>query len=177
MLIPGQPVPSLVVDTLAHGSFDLSSDHGGNGTLLFFYRGLHCPICIGQMKVFEEMQDRITGLGLAGAMISTNDADMARQAAERAGVAKARIGYGLGLRAARDDWKMLISEGAGTETEAAFYTEPATYLVKADGSLYVSWLQSVPFARPTVEMIVEGLEARLPKGYPVRGTYTGPLEG
>lgn len=175
MLVPSLPVPPLVVETLAHGVFDLAQDHGENGSLVLFYRGLHCPICVEQMALFETLQDRIAALGLASLMVSTNDADKARRTAEQAGVRTARIGHGLSLRAARDAWKLLISQGAGTETEAALYTEPATCLVKPDGTLFASWVQSVPFARPTVEMIVSGLEARLPRGYPVRGTYTGPL--
>ncbi len=46
MLIPGNTVPELKIETVGHGLFDLESDGGTNGTLVIQYRGLHCPICI-----------------------------------------------------------------------------------------------------------------------------------
>ena len=46
MLMPRQPVPDLQVPTLAHGDFVLSADATPRFTMLVFYRGLHCPICL-----------------------------------------------------------------------------------------------------------------------------------
>ena len=47
MLMPRQPVPTLQVPTLSHGSFRLDEDAAPNFTMLVFYRGLpvselHC---------------------------------------------------------------------------------------------------------------------------------------
>ncbi len=44
MPIPRQKTPGLTVETLAHGTFDLASATPARGTLVCFYRGLHCPI-------------------------------------------------------------------------------------------------------------------------------------
>jgi peroxiredoxin len=54
MLIPRQKTPSLIVPTLDHGSFDLSSEVSERGTVICFYRGLHCPICAKYLTEFEK---------------------------------------------------------------------------------------------------------------------------
>ncbi|OZA72634.1 redoxin domain-containing protein, partial [Polynucleobacter sp. 39-46-10] len=46
MLIPRQTTPALSVPTLNHGTFDVANDAAENFTLIVFYRGLHCPICM-----------------------------------------------------------------------------------------------------------------------------------
>ena len=46
MLMPRQAVPPLIADTLAHGTFNLAEDAAQHFTLVGFYRGLHCPVCL-----------------------------------------------------------------------------------------------------------------------------------
>ena len=55
MLIPRQSVPALQIDTLDHGAFNLAKDAPQHFTLVVFYRGLHCPICL---KYALELGDR-----------------------------------------------------------------------------------------------------------------------
>ncbi|MEM8731968.1 MAG: AhpC/TSA family protein, partial [Pseudomonadota bacterium] len=43
MLFPRQKTPDLVVETLDHGTFDLSAQTSERGTVIVVYRGLHCP--------------------------------------------------------------------------------------------------------------------------------------
>ena len=45
MLLPRQKVPDLKLPTLDHGTFDLGKDNAEKGTVVCFYRGLHCPLC------------------------------------------------------------------------------------------------------------------------------------
>ncbi|MEX0302480.1 MAG: redoxin domain-containing protein, partial [Leisingera sp.] len=54
MLIPRQKTPGLTLPTLDHGQFDLSSETAERGTVICFYRGLHCPICATYLKEFEK---------------------------------------------------------------------------------------------------------------------------
>jgi len=50
MLTPRKPAPELNVPTLAHGVFDLHSETPQNFSLIVFFRGLHCPLCIKYLK-------------------------------------------------------------------------------------------------------------------------------
>jgi hypothetical protein len=43
-LFPRQPAPSLVVDLIGGGVFNLAEEKPATFTLLALYRGLHCPI-------------------------------------------------------------------------------------------------------------------------------------
>ncbi|MCH2095470.1 MAG: redoxin family protein, partial [Rhodobacteraceae bacterium] len=53
MLIPRHTVPALTLPTLDHGTFDLSKDDTERGTVVCFYRGLHCPICATYLTELE----------------------------------------------------------------------------------------------------------------------------
>ncbi len=175
MLTPAQPVPDLSVQTLDHGTFHLSRDHGKNGTLVIFYRGLHCPICIRQMTELETKIDALNELGVETIMISGDGADRARQTVEKAGTGAVRVGYGFDLRAARYDWGLWMSSAREGSAEAPFFFEPGHFYIAPDGTLYFGWVQSSPFARPQLDDIIGAIRFRLDKNYPPRGMYTGPL--
>lgn len=59
-LIPRQAVPPLQVPTLDHGNFTLSEDAAANFTLVVFYRGLHCPICLKYLLELGRLQPSST---------------------------------------------------------------------------------------------------------------------
>ena len=46
MLMPRLPVPALKVPTLTHGDYSLAADAPQAFSLIVFYRGLHCPLCL-----------------------------------------------------------------------------------------------------------------------------------
>ena len=54
-LIPRAQTPELSLPTVGGGRFTLSADHGDFGTMVVFYRGLHCPICHKQLKALADM--------------------------------------------------------------------------------------------------------------------------
>ena len=44
MLIPRQKTPDLILPLLDGSTFDLGKEQTERGTVICFYRGLHCPI-------------------------------------------------------------------------------------------------------------------------------------
>ncbi len=175
MLIPGNPVPGLKIETVAHGTFDLETDKGENGTLVIQYRGLHCPICIKQMATVEAALDDFAALGVEVIMLSTDTADRAAETVAKSGTSRLRVGHSLPLAAARNDWKLLISKGRAGTAEAPFFAEPGHFYIAPDRTLFFAWQQSTPFARPSVADMHGGIKYALDNGYPPRGTYTGAL--
>ncbi|WP_245222725.1 redoxin domain-containing protein [Ruegeria sp. HKCCSP351] len=109
MLTPGNRVPALKIETVAHGSFDLDVDKGENGALVIQYRGLHCPICIKQMAEVEAALDDFTALGVEVIMITTDTAERAAETAAKANVSRLRVGHSLPLSEAREGWGLNIS--------------------------------------------------------------------
>ena len=175
MLIPGNPVPGLKIETVGHGVFDLEADKGENGTLVIQYRGLHCPICIKQMTEVEAALDDFAALGVEVIMITTDTAERAAETAEKAGASRLRVGHSLPLSAARDDWGLNISTKREGSAEPDLFAEPGHFYIAPDRTLYYAWQQTTPFGRPSMSDIAGGLKFTLGNNYPARGTYTGPL--
>ena len=175
MLTPGNPAPSLKIETVGHGSFDLERDKGENGTLVIQYRGLHCPICIRQMTEVEAALDDFAALGIEVIMITTDTADRAAETVEKAGISKLRVGHSLPMAEARDVWGLNISVAREGSAEPPLFAEPGHFYIAADQTLYYVWQQTTPFARPAMSDIVGGLKFTLANAYPPRGTYTGGL--
>ncbi|WP_299947522.1 redoxin domain-containing protein [uncultured Ruegeria sp.] len=175
MLTPGNPAPSLKIETVGHGTFDLERDTGKNGTLVIQYRGLHCPICIRQMGEVEAALDDFAELGVEVIMITTDTAERAAETVEKAGVSMLRVGHGLPLAEARDVWGLNISEAREGSAEPALFAEPGHFYIAADQTLYYEWQQTTPFARPAMSDIVGGLKFTLANNYPPRGAYIGAL--
>ena len=53
-MIPRKKTPDLKLPTLDGGTFDLAGDGAERGTVVCFYRGLHCPICANYLKELEK---------------------------------------------------------------------------------------------------------------------------
>jgi peroxiredoxin len=178
MLIPRQPVPSLIVDTVSSGTFELTNDNSEFGTLVVFYRGLHCPICATYLKELERLTPEFEERGLKTIAISSDGEDRARQMAEKVGANSLRFGYGLPLAVAKE-WGLYISTSRGTTSigieEPAHFSEPGVFLVRADGTLYFASVQTMPFVRPHFKEMVGALDFVKANDYPGRGEYTGAV--
>lgn len=172
-LIPGKPVPALAFDRLDGSRFDLSQNAGANGTLVVFYRGLHCPICIKQLASLDAHLSGFADLDVAVAALSGDGPDKTRQMAEKAALSHLTLGYGLDLAAAHQDWGLWLSSAREGSSEPELFSEPGLFYVSADGRLYFAWIQSSPFARPSTEDVLGGIRFAIEKGYPPRGQFDG----
>ncbi|KQX21483.1 peroxiredoxin-like family protein [Variovorax sp. Root434] len=178
MLMPRQPVPSLAVPTLAHGSFDLAKEVPDRFTLLCFYRGLHCPVCAMYLRELESKIDAFAARGVNVLALSSDGEDRAREMAKKIGATCLRVGYGLSLPTARA-WGLFLSTSRGKTSigieEPDLFSEPGVFLVRPDGTLYWSSVQSMPFARPNFGELVQALDFVIKNDYPARGEFVGSL--
>ncbi len=176
MLIPAQKTPALSLPTLDHGTFDLDQTTAANGTLLIFYRGLHCPICQKQLAEVEGKLAEFAKRDVDVVMISSDDEDRARQTVEKAGVSKVKVAHSLSLKEASEDWGLYISSARQGSAEPALFNEPGIFYIQPDRTLYFGWVQTAPFARPQIDDILGALDFAIDKNYPPRGKYQGPLD-
>lgn len=113
-----------------------------------------------------------------GATASSDDADRGHQMASKAGAGDVLFDYGLSLKAARE-WGLFISTSRGQTSigieEPALFSEPAVAIVRPDGTLYYSAVQTMPFARPQFQDLLGAIDFAVAKDYPARGEYTGPV--
>ncbi|MEQ9815614.1 MAG: peroxiredoxin-like family protein [Azospirillaceae bacterium] len=179
MPIPRQKTPPLRLDTLSHDPFDLDQETAERGTLLVFYRGLHCPICARYLKELDSHVPAFAERGFATVAITADGRERTQRMAERVEAANdLRFAYGLTLAAAKD-WGLWLSTSRGTTSigveEPAVFPEPGLFLVRPDRTLYFASIQTMPFARPPIASFVPALDFVIEKDYPARGEYTGPV--
>lgn len=176
MLMPRQKIPDLSVATLDHGNFDLASDASERGTVICFYRGLHCPICATYLTELEKRVDDFAERGVKTIGISSDDEERTRAMADKIGASKLRLGYGLSLAKARE-WGLYISTSRGKTSigveEPALFSEPGLFMVTPQQTLYYGSVQTMPFVRPHFSELVSALDFAIAKEYPARGEYTG----
>lgn len=166
--MPATAAPA--IDALAANGTPFAHPAAPDGGLsvIFFYRGVHCPLCKTQIEELARRQDELRAAGLAVAAVSMDDADrFARQAAEW-DLGRLSVGHALTQASARA-WGLYLSDKA-KEAEPARFAEPGIAVLKADGSIYALALQTTPFARPRLDDLIKGLGFVIQNDYPVRGT-------
>jgi hypothetical protein len=83
------------------------------------------------------------------------------------GLARLRVGYGQSVDSMRE-WGLFVSRGV-KEPEPELFGEPGVFLVRADGTIYMVVLNSMPAARPRVEDLVGAIRFFVERDYPARG--------
>lgn len=178
MLIPRQTTPNLTLPTLDHGAFDLSAETSERGTVICFYRGLHCPICATYLTEFQKRAGDFAERGVGTIAVSSDGEDRARAMADKIGATTLRFAYDLPLSEARE-WGLYISTSRGTTSigieEPALFSEPGLFMVTPERSLYYGSVQTMPFVRPHFSELVAALDFAIAKSYPARGEYTGAV--
>ena len=178
MLIPRQPVPALQVQTLANGAFDLSSDGSERATMVVFYRGLHCPICLKYLLELGRLVPEFAQRGVKVLALSSDSQERAQAMADKLNAPDLRIGYDLPLDMARA-WGLYVSAGRGLTSigieEPKLFSEPGVFIVQAAGTLYYGAVQTMPFARPHFDELLGAMDFAIAKDYPARGEYTGAV--
>lgn len=178
MLMPRLPVPALSVPTLAHDHYVLTGDTPQNFSLVVFYRGLHCPICLKYLLELARLQPEFEKRGIKLIAISSDTRERAQALADKLRAPDLRMGYGLPLATARE-WGLYISTSRGQTSigieEPPLFSEPGVFIVRPDGTLYYGAVQTMPFARPHFDELLAAIDFALAKDYPARGEYAGAL--
>ncbi|MDP3520101.1 MAG: peroxiredoxin-like family protein [Hydrogenophaga sp.] len=174
--MPRQSVPALRVPTLAHGAFELADDAAPQFSLVVFYRGLHCPICLKYLLELGRLQPEFDKRGVKVIALSSDGQERAQLMADKLNAPGLRIGHDLSLAQARE-WGLYISASRGKTSigieEPALFSEPGVFIVRPDGTLYYGAVQTMPFARPHFDELLAALDFAIEKNYPARGDYVG----
>ncbi|MBW4707156.1 AhpC/TSA family protein [Roseobacter sp. YSTF-M11] len=178
MLVPRQKVPDLVLPLLDGETFDLSRDDAKTGTVVCFYRGLHCPICASYLTEFEKRTADFAERGVTTIAVSSDGEERTRAMAEKIDAKALRFGYDLSLGKARE-WGLYVSTSRGKTSigieEPALFSEPGLFMITPQQTLYYGSVQTMPFVRPHFSELVGALDFAIKNDYPARGEYTGAV--
>ena len=172
--LPGQEVPDLNIDVLSGRMWNIKLEEPDFMTMIVFYRGLHCPICKKYLEELNGLIDQFKDLGVNVIAISTDKKDNAMKSADEWDVNQIELGYGMRLDDAKK-WGLYLSS-ATKEEEPEYFSEPGVFLVQNDGVLYASNVQSMPFARPHFDDILQTVKYVKEKNYPARGIVPEVVE-
>ena len=104
--------------------------------------------------------------------VSSDDKTRATQMLQKVGSTELRLAYDLDIAKAKE-WDLFISKGRGKTSvgvdELDFFPEPGLFLIKPDKTIFSAYIQSMPFARPQFEDIINSLNFIIDKKYPARG--------
>ncbi len=79
-LFPRRRVPALKVALAGGGTFDVAAETPRQFTLIVVYRGLHCPLCKGQLRDLEAKLPEFEKRGVKVVALSSDDQQRAEHA-------------------------------------------------------------------------------------------------
>ncbi|WP_147113944.1 peroxiredoxin-like family protein [Tateyamaria sp. syn59] len=178
MLLPRQKTPGLTLPTLDHGTFDLAAETAERGTVICFYRGLHCPICATYLAEFKKRVPDFAERGVNTIAVSSDGEERTRAMSDKIENDGLRFAYNLTLSKARE-WGLYISTSRGKTSigieEPALFSEPGLFMVTPEQTLYYGSVQTMPFVRPHFSELVSALDFAIANNYPARGEYVGAV--
>ncbi len=167
-LHPRTPAPPLDLPLAGGGRFVLSEQSPEAFTLVVFYRGLHCPKCKDQLQELDTKLDRFAEVGVTSVVAVSGDTEQrASQTVADWGLTSVPLAYGLTEEQMRS-WDLYVSKGV-KDPEPDLFSEPGMFLVQADGTVYSAHVQSMPFARPHLDNLVNAVGWIREQDYPARG--------
>lgn len=168
-LYPNQTVPEFQVNLVGGEPWRLSRAGPELFAMLVFYRGLHCPKCRDSLRRLDGLHEDFQGAGVEAVAVSSDTAERAAEARREWGLRRLPVGSGVSVETGRR-WGLFVSRGLeSNEREPELFLEPGLFLVRPDGRLYASYVQSVPFARPDFGDLLEAVRFIRDEDYPARG--------
>ena len=167
MIKPTEKFPNVKFKLINDMAWELEKQEPESFTLLVFYRGYHCPVCRKQLTDLKAKLNDFTERGINVIAVSMDSEERAKKTGEEWKTGSVPIGYGMNEETARS--LGLYISNAISDSEPKVFSEPGLFLVKKDGTLYCSSIQTMPFARPSFDDLLGAIDFVKSKDYPARG--------
>jgi len=172
-IFPKQEVSPLQVETVNDGIWNLFDQNPKRFTMIVFYRGLHCPVCKSYLRDLKVSLEALNAQGVEVIAISSDSKDRAERAVKDWELEGLVVGYDFPVEKA-SEWGLFVSEQWEASKnndvpEPEEFVEPGLFLIDSNFKLYASSIQTMPFARPPINDIVEAFKIIKEKNYPARG--------
>jgi peroxiredoxin len=164
---PRQSAPGLTVPLLRGGTYRLSDQRPRTFTMVVFFRGLHCPVCRGQLSELNRRLEELEQRGIDVIAVSGETRERTTQLAEEWKLERLPLAYGL-TEAQMRAWGLFISHGIN-DTEPALFNEPGLFLISPDHTVYYESILSMPVGRPRLDDLLRAIDYWTTHGYPARG--------
>ncbi|MBF8149498.1 AhpC/TSA family protein [Winogradskyella sp. F6397] len=166
MLKPRQKTPDLSINLTNGTEWTLSKQDPENFSLIIVYRGLHCPVCKTYLEELQTKLPKFKKLGVNVVAVSSETKALAEKTTEEWDIGDVPLGYDFPIEDARE-WGLYISKGIKDEPE--LFIEPGLFVIRPNQELYCASIQTMPFARPELDDVINAIKFVLHKDYPARG--------
>ena len=119
------------------------------------------------MQQLNGLHAEFAELGIEMAGASVDSKDVAKAWAEDNGIDKVSIGYGLTQK--QIETCGLFASHFTRDGKELYFAEPALWLVRPDGELFLNIQSSVSCCRPGLDYLMAGLKLLAGQGFPTRG--------
>jgi len=162
----GQPVQHTSFPSLDEGETSIGGTKD-RWTMLFVYRGRHCPRC----KKFLNKLDAVLADWTAEMDVIVVSADTK----DKAVADKAEFGWGFNLcyGMTEDQMRALglyVSDPLSEAETTTRFAEPGAFAMRPNGDLMLVDISNGPAARPDLEELLDGMKFNITNDRPVRGT-------
>ena len=157
-LKPLQQMPSFEIATLHDESWNLGAREARKFILVSVFRNTFCPICRDYLVELEHRIDEFTELDVDVIAISADSEENTRNLQTGLGLEKLTLGFGLDIDYARETLGLYITNRyVFTKPLPDVFTEPAMFLVRADGTLHSVCIGSAVYTRVPVDAILRNI--------------------
>lgn len=136
-------------------------------TMLFVYRGRHCPRC---KRFLNKLNDALASWSalLDVVVVSADTREKALADKEEFGW-EFDLCYGM-TEAQMRSLDLYVSEPLSEAETTTLFSEPGAFAIRPDGTLMLVDISNGPAARPDLEELLDGMTFNIENNRPVRGT-------
>ena len=169
-LVSGSQLPEITLSLIKGGEMTLGQPHKKeNWQLIFFYRGLHCPLCKKYLQKLESLKDKFLSKGAEVVAVSGDPKDKAMEMVKSAKLS-IPVCYNLSTQQMKKLGLYISNPRSPEETDLPF-PEPGMFAVNAEGKIHLIDVSNTPFNRSDLGKLIKTIGWIKENDYPIRGTY------
>jgi len=162
----GEAVEKTSFSTVSGGEVEVGNAKG-RWSILFVYRGRHCPRCKRFLnKLNASLADWIAEMDVL--VVSADTKEKALADKEEFGW-NFELGYGM-TEGQMSSLGLYVSEPLSEAETNTNFAEPGAFAMRPNGELMLVDISNGPAARPDLEELLDGMKFNIANDRPVRGT-------
>ena len=164
--VVGAPVGEFVFQTVGGGAIRIGQPKD-RWTMLFVYRGRHCPRCKKFLNKLEAALSDWTDI-MDVAVVSSDSEEKAKADKQEFGWTF-DLGFGM-TEAQMRSLGLYVSDPLSEAETTSRFAEPGAFAIRPNGDLMLVDISNGPAARPDLEELLDGMKFNIANDRPTRGT-------
>ena len=163
----GAAMPKMSLAKVGGGTADIGGKRD-KWQAVVVYRGLHCPLCKRYLTTLNSLVEGFHAINTEVIAVSADPKEKAETEKQ-----ELDLGFEVAYDLSQDQMRALglyISNPRSPQETDRPFAEPGLFLVNPAGQAQVIEISNAPFARPDLNIILNGLKMTQERGFGPRGT-------